>query len=236
MNILLIDDEHLEVEQLEYLISPHFPNWTIFKAYDASQALQIAKKTKIELIFLDIHMPGKSGLELAKDLKALYKTRIVMVTAYQSFEFAQKAIRIGVEDYLTKPIIEDDLMRVINKYDHWNSKDSTIQSALDIIHENYSEKLTVNDIAKKIFINPSYLSRKFLETQKIGLNEYLNRYRLEKVTQLLASEKEHSISEVAEKCGFNSQHYLSVAFKKKFGITPREYRLRSRLGMQHENS
>ena len=41
MNILLIDDEHLEVEQLEYLIAPHFPNWTIFKAYDASQAIQI---------------------------------------------------------------------------------------------------------------------------------------------------------------------------------------------------
>ena len=235
MNILLIDDEHLEVEQLEYLIAPHFPNWTIWKAYDASQALQISKQQKIELVFLDIHMPGKSGLELAKELKALYKLQIVMVTAFQSFEFAQQAIRIGVADYLTKPIIEEDLIQVIDQYKPWNSKDSTIQLALNIIHERYSEKLTVNEIAKEIFMNPSYLSRKFLETQKIGLNEYLNQYRLEKVTKLLVKEQDQSISDIAEKCGFNSQHYLSVAFKKKFGLTPREYKAKYRKGTLHES-
>lgn len=225
MNILLVDDEFLELEQLEYLIKPYFHNSVIHKASDAAQALSIAKTMRIHLAFLDIQMPGKTGLELARELKALYELDIIMVTAYQDFDYAQHAIRIGVRDYITKPIIEEELMQTLIKYEKWATISETVQSTLRIIHERFFEKLTVNAIAEEVFVHPSYLSRKFLEEQHIGLNEYINNYRLKHATRILKQQPKLSIAQVAEQVGYSSQHYFSAAFKKKHAVSPSEYRL-----------
>ncbi|GLC88167.1 response regulator transcription factor [Lysinibacillus piscis] len=225
MNILIADDEPLELEQMIYLLKPHFPNWTFFTAQDASQALQLAKKNRMTIAFLDIQMPGKDGITLSKELKQLYNLDIIMVTAFQSFEYAQKALRIGVTDYLTKPVIASELDAIIEKYKVWSSNHDAIQSALSYIHENYHDKLSLNSIAEKIHLNPSYLSRKFLEEQSIGLNEYINNYRLEMAVKKMNDNHDTSISAIAESCGFNSQHYFSVAFKKKYNQSPRQFKL-----------
>ncbi|MFJ7407348.1 MULTISPECIES: response regulator [unclassified Lysinibacillus] len=225
MNILIADDEPLELEQMIYLLKPHFPNWKFHIALDASQALQLAKKHRMTIAFLDIQMPGKDGITLSKELKDLYELDIIMVTAFQTFEYAQKALRIGVTDYLTKPVIASELNDIVEKYKAWSSNHDAIQSALSFIHENYHEKLTLNIIAEKIHLNPSYLSRKFLEEQSIGINEYINNYRLEIAIKKMNENMEASMSTIAESCGFNSQHYFSVAFKKKYNQSPRQYKV-----------
>jgi two-component system, response regulator YesN len=226
MNILLVDDEPLELEQLEYLIVRKFPNWKFFKAQDASKALQIVKQHDIFLAFLDIQIPGKSGLELAKELTRSYSMDIIMVTAYQNFEYAQTSIRLGVVDYITKPIIEDELMAVLNKYERLGRYSEQIVNALKIIHQEYSEKLSLNYLASKIHINPAYFSRKFQEEVGIGFSEYLNEYRLKQAQKMLIEFPDMSISTISERCGFNSQHYFSQIFRKLTGQSPRDYRLR----------
>ncbi|MEK4484434.1 DNA-binding response regulator [Psychrobacillus sp. FSL H8-0484] len=224
MNILLVDDEALELEQLEYIMKPQFPNWTFYKAQDASIALQIAGKVNISLAFLDIQMPGKSGLELAKELKKNYEIDIIMVTAYQSFEYAQSSLRIGVNDYLTKPIVEEELLGLLEKYRKWSSQNDSIQEVIRIIREEFNEKLSLSIVANRIHMNSTYLSRKFYEEVGIGFADYLNVYRLEMAKKLLLDHKDMSMAVVSEKAGFNSQHYFSAMFKKQFGITPSEYR------------
>ncbi|WP_313892777.1 response regulator [Psychrobacillus sp.] len=228
MNILLVDDEALELEQLEYIMKGQFPNWTFYKAQDASIALQIAAKIKISLAFLDIQMPGKSGLELAKELKKHYEMDIIMVTAYQSFEYAQSSLRIGVNDYLTKPIVESELLEILKKYNKWSSQNDSIQEVLRIIREEYHEKLSLSFVANRIHLNATYLSRKFFEEVGIGFADYLNAYRLEISKKLLLKNKEMSMAVIAEKTGFNSQHYFSAMFKKQFKVTPSEYRINPR--------
>lgn len=225
MNILLVDDEPLELEQLEYLILKKFPTWKIFKAMDASMAISIVKQHDIFLAFLDIQMPGKSGLELAKEL-AQYSMDIIMVTAFQNFEYAQTSIRLGVVDYITKPIIEEELMTVLSKYERVGRYSEQIVNALNIIHQEYSDKLTLNYLASKIHINPAYLSRKFHEEVGMGFSEYLNDYRLKEAQKMLVEQPDLSISTVSEKCGFNSQHYFSQIFRKVTGLSPRDYRMR----------
>ena len=225
MNILLVDDEALELDQLEYIMKAHFPNWTFYKAQDASIALQVAEKNKISLAFLDIQMPGKNGLDLAKELKHKYEMGIIMVTAFQSFEYAQASLRIGVNDYLTKPIVESELLEILKKYGKWNSQSDYIQEVLLIIREEYQEKLSLSSVANRIHLNSTYLSRKFYEEIGIGFADYLNTYRLEIAKKLLTDHKEMSMAVIAEKAGFNSQHYFSAMFKKQFHITPSEYRL-----------
>lgn len=225
MNILLVDDEVLELDQLEYLMKAQFPNWTFYKAQDASIALQLAGKVKISLAFLDIQMPGKNGLELAKELKKNYELDIIMVTAFQSFEYAKASLRIGVNDYLTKPVVESELLGLLEKYQKWSSKNDSMQEVLSIIREEYHEKLSLSFVANRIHLNANYLSRKFYEEIGIGFADYLNAYRLEMAKKLLVNQRDMSMAVIAEKAGFNSQHYFSAMFKKQFGVTPSEFRI-----------
>lgn len=226
MNILLVDDEPLELEQMEYLINKNFPMWEVHKAQDASQAMKILNQVDIFLAFLDIQLPGKTGLELAKEMKALSKADIVMVTAFQNFEYAHAAIKLGVVDYITKPVIEEDLVKVLNNYSQLIRYSNQIQQSLKLIHQNYEEKITLNYLASKIHINPAYLSRKFQEEVGVGFSEYVNHYRLMMAKKMLIDKPEASIGEISEKCGFNSQHYFSQMFRKETGLSPREYRLK----------
>jgi YesN/AraC family two-component response regulator len=226
VNILLVDDEPLELEQMEYLINKNFPMWEVHKAQDASQAMKILNQVDIFLAFLDIQLPGKTGLELAKEMKALSKADIVMVTAFQNFEYAHAAIKLGVVDYITKPVIEEDLVKVLNNYSQLIRYSNQIQQSLKLIHQNYEEKITLNYLASKIHINPAYLSRKFQEEVGVGFSEYVNHYRLMMAKKMLIDKPEASIGEISEKCGFNSQHYFSQMFRKETGLSPREYRLK----------
>lgn len=224
MNILVVDDEPLEIEQMVYLIGKHFPTATVWKAQDASQAIRLARKISIRLAFLDIQMPGKSGLDLAQELRTETKADLVMVTAFQSFEFAQQAIKVGVLDYLTKPIIEEELVRVLDRYTAHSHYSEIIRGTLQIIHEEFDERLTLSSLASRIHINPAYLSRKFQEEVGTGFAEYVNHYRLVAAKRMLCEKPDATISFIAESCGFNSQHYFSQMFRKEFNTTPRDYR------------
>ncbi|WP_028401356.1 response regulator transcription factor [Ectobacillus panaciterrae] len=226
MNILLVDDEPLELEQLEYLIKLQFPQYKILKALDASEALRIAEKEHIFLAFLDIQLPGKNGLDLGMELKKKYDMDLIIVTAFQTFEYAHTSIRLGVTDYITKPIIEEELVRVLKKYKHIDVYSDFIQKTIEIIKEEYKERLNLTYIASKIHMNPAYLSRKFHEEVGLGFSEYLNQYRIEAAKQLLKDNMDRNIYTIAEECGFNSQHYFSHLFRKITGLSPRDYRLK----------
>jgi YesN/AraC family two-component response regulator len=139
MNVLLVDDEPLELEQLEYMIQSQYPYWKFYKAADASQALAINHNVKIHLAFLDINLPGRSGLEFGEELRKLnLEVEIIMVTAYQNFDYAKQSIRLGVVDYLTKPVIESELFNFLSKYKNNHSSNdysSLIHNSLNI-HKN----------------------------------------------------------------------------------------------------
>lgn len=224
MNILLIDDEQLELDQLEYLLKPYFTNHHFFRANDASEALRIMADHKIHLALVDIQLPGKSGLDLAKQLKADEQTKVIMVTAFQSFEYAQQALRIKVDNYITKPIVEAELVEVIKPYVSDTTYSEMILQAIDIIHEKYQTKLTLTGIASEIHVNHAHLSRKFNDEVGESFPDYLNDYRIEVAKRMLQENMNLSIAYVAEQCGFSGQHYFSALFKKKIGKTPSEFK------------
>lgn len=226
MEILLVDDEPLELDQLEYLISRKFPNWKIHMAPDASKASHIIKQHDISLVFLDIQLPGKSGLELAMELSRSHSMDIIMVTAFQNFDYIQTSLRLGVIDYITKPVIEEELNHVLARYEKMGRYSEQIINALKIIHQEYPEKLTLNYLASKIHINSAYLSRKFHEEVGMGFSEYLNDYRLKQAQKMLIDYPDLNISTISDKCGFNSQHYFSQMFRKATGFSPRDYRMK----------
>ena len=101
--------------------------------------------------------------------------------------------------------------------------DKQILEAARFISENYMHPLTTGDVAKEIGYSPNYLSRKFRLSAGIGLHEYIVFVRLHHAAQELISSSD-SITSIALRCGFSDSNYFKDSFKKKYGVTPRNYR------------
>jgi AraC-like DNA-binding protein len=101
------------------------------------------------------------------------------------------------------------------------------QKIKDFIHENYSQKLTLDKISSHVYLSSSHLSKIFKDVTGITIMEYVNKTRLREAKRLLRK-TEMPLNKVAEMSGYYDASYLSKVFKKEVGITPGQYRLNSR--------
>jgi len=93
----------------------------------------------------------------------------------------------------------------------------------DFLHENYTESVTLEEIAKIADVHPVHLSRVFREKFDCTIGEYVRRLRVEYASKQITS-TENSLSEIAHAAGFADQSHLNKIFKTVFGLTPAEYR------------
>lgn len=229
MNLLIVDDEPLELEQLSYLVKKHYPNWNIYTAEDAVEAKQLVKIHSFPLAFVDIQLPGDTGLAFCEYLRTNdIDTEVVLITAYQDFSYAKQAIRLNVLDYLVKPVIEKELFNMIEDFLQKNAftqtKSVLINNVLEIVHEEYNQKLQLSDLSRKVYVTPTYLSKKFTEVVGIKFTDYINHFRIQKAKQLMIENPDWSLFQIAEHIGFSSQHHFSNLFKKIEGITPSQFK------------
>lgn len=228
MKVLIVDDEPLELDQLGFLIAEKYPSWKLFKAEDAVQAKKILEKKDIDLAMLDIHLPGESGLDLCLKIKNSYKIECIMITAYEEFQYAKQAIRLGVLDYIVKPIISRELYqaldRFVQKHGYCKAASPYVQQMLDIIHREYQSKLSLQDLADRVHVSPTYLSRKFSEELGKSFQEYLVYYRIKKAKKLLKEKPNWSIQKISQETGFSSLNHFSNTFKKIVRLSPRQYK------------
>lgn len=234
MNVLLIDDEPIELKQLELLINANYPNWNVLKALYASEALELAAALRaqnevFDLALVDIQLPGMTGLELAGKLKEqMPDMEIIIISAYSEFDYAKQSIHLKVIDYLLKPVIEQELLEALDKFMQLKPEVSSyreiIRQVMKIVERDYKKEIRLAEIAKELHINASYISRLFKEEVGVNFSDYVLNYRIKKAKMYLLQNKEASMLEVAEQCGFNSQQYFSKVFKRLVGYSPREYR------------
>jgi len=97
-----------------------------------------------------------------------------------------------------------------------------VKKAISYIHKHYAEKISLFSAANEIGITSVYLSTLFKEELKIGFSDYLCDIRLEKAKVML-EEGKHNLKEIIKSCGFNNYAYFFKVFKKKTGITPKEF-------------
>ncbi|MEF2964889.1 response regulator [Paenibacillus sp. M1] len=117
IKMLIVDDEPVICEGLRCTI-----DWealgvkVVGEAYDGLEALHLVKEHDVDVVLSDIRMEGMDGLQLAERLKGQFpKVRVVMISGYEDFEYARQAIRLGVSDYLLKPVEIEELTEVVNK-------------------------------------------------------------------------------------------------------------------------
>ena len=104
-----------------------------------------------------------------------------------------------------------------------HTNDQQILQAARYICDNYMEPLASADVARAAGFSSNYLSRKFRASTGIGLHEYIVFVRLQHAAQELVSTSD-SITTIALRCGFSDSNYFKDSFKKKYGVTPRNYR------------
>ncbi len=114
-SFLLTDDEQIVIDTLTLIIRRNFgEDVKIFSALSGAAALEIVHKEKIDIMFMDIHMPGINGLETISLIKQINQNIIVIIlSAYDQFEYAQEAINLGAFKYLTKPVNRNLIIQTI---------------------------------------------------------------------------------------------------------------------------
>lgn len=113
--VLIAEDEELIREGLKNILDWENMGFQIvYTATDGVDAYQYLEKQSVDLIITDISMPQKNGLDLIKDVREIdKKVRVIILTGYDDFDYARDALRLDVEDYLLKPIDEEELEKCV---------------------------------------------------------------------------------------------------------------------------
>jgi two-component system response regulator RegA len=114
LSILLVDDDEVFVQRLARAFRDR--GYDTKTASDYESAMALARAESPELAVVDLRMPGRSGLELVRDLKNIDPaTSILVLTGYGSIATAVEAIRLGAKDYLPKPADIEDILAALNR-------------------------------------------------------------------------------------------------------------------------
>lgn len=216
---------------------------------DGDEAARSIKENRVDIIMTDIRMPNMTGLEFLAELRRMEREReeirpskVIIMSGFDDFKYAQEALRLGASDYLLKPSEVEEIEEVLLKVkaeceqDRQRSPEGQksredldepagylVKKALKLTNDRFTEDLQLAQLAEELFITPNYLSRLFkLETGK-SFSDYLSLKRLEKARELL-KDSTLKIYQVGEAVGYPNPRYFSEWFQKQTDMTPSDYR------------
>ncbi|MDF2501268.1 MAG: LytR/AlgR family transcriptional regulator [Anaerosporomusa subterranea] len=180
LRALIVDDELLICDELRCVLETIQDIEVQGIAHNAQDAARIAAAKPVDIVFLDIHMPGMSGLELAKRLSSAPRPPlIVFVTAYS--DFAVGAFAVDAVDYILKPFDENDIARVLKKVRVWQqvrcqSQSPRIYSTVRKLCVEAGDRLEVIDVSRiqVIQADDRQVFLRTVEGQTFGVRRRLN--------------------------------------------------------------
>lgn len=239
LKVLVVEDEEMIRRGIVLTI-----DWAaldcvvVGEAANGEEALKAAARYAPSLIITDLKMPKMDGIEMLRQLRECgCHAPAIILTAYDSFEYARSAMRLGAVDFLLKPFhdgeLEEAVLALKQKLEERHVREVELPkrggqsryvlSAMDFIAENYpNPNLTVGMIAGQLGLSEGHLSHLFKKETDSTLLSYLTRYRIHKSMELLRDCR-RKVYEVAEQVGYRDVAYFSAIFKKVTGISPSEY-------------
>ncbi|WP_213484543.1 response regulator transcription factor [Thermobacillus xylanilyticus] len=262
--VLIVEDEPMTREGLRKALESWGAGKYRFDVKDNGfEALEyIRNHADIELLITDIRMPGMSGLDLVQALKEKKQGGIppvILISGYAEFEYAQRAIHLGVVEYLLKPVSDCKLIEAVERAlaDYENrvriglmekimdpvlidasrqlgGAGDAVAEAVRYIDEHLPEPLRLKDIADQVHLNPSYFSVLFKEQMGITYSDYVTRRRIQRAKELLVKTK-LPIGDIAQKVGYIHVKYFNKMFKEYEHCTPGEYRKQNQTWPEPKN-
>ncbi len=213
ITILIADDHDIIREGIKSVLKPHAQYQVCAEASNGEQALELVREMKPDILLLDISMPKVSGLDIIERVKrASNKTKIIMITVHKLGAYVLKAMRRGVNGYLNKDNLAEELIpalsRVISGNSYFGASISNYLTEImqepkqkevskgEILNEREQDVLrlvaegkTAKEIAETLF-----LSRRTVENYK---NSILKKLNLHKTSDLIKYALEHKIVDAA---------------------------------------
>lgn len=238
--LIIVDDEY----EIRNGLSRYFPwesiGFTVAGVFEnGKDALKYILHNPVDVVLTDIEMPVMTGIELAR---AVYLGRlpvkVIFLSAYRKFEYAQDAISYRVVHYITKPTVHSEISEVFCSVKKELDQEDPSQAENPAPTEGYYENLvqqikdaiaqdlknaTIVSVAEQVGRSPSSVSRLFLEATGMTFTDYLKSQRMEKANELLNC-IDYKIYEVSEMVGYSNAKNFARAYKNYFGYTPHDYR------------
>lgn len=245
--MLIVEDNASLREMLAGLFEPYYE---VITAPDGEEGLQKAQEVMPDIIISDIMMPKMTGIELCRQIKANFETchiPVVLLTARTAIEHTIEGLRIGADDYITKPfnvsllisrcnnlvnsrrVLQEKFSRQPQTQVQMLATNPMDKDLLDrtvaIIEKNLdNSEYSLSDLIKELYISRTNFFTKIKAITGQTPNEFILTIRLKKAAWMLKHELYLSVTEVSERTGFSSQRYFSRCFKDMYGISPLYYR------------
>ena len=202
------------------------------------------KKEAIELTYTlnnintnDLQIKQKTNIDLKKLLEYLKLAmindigfvRVVLQDLVQNLCIQFNSLNLcdeissTIESEYSFLTIEQAIYEFIDKIVLVNKYSENISNTLQFLENNYHRNISMNGVAKRLFLNEEYFSRLFKNEVGVTFTQHLNDLRMNRAKKLVLESK-YKINEIGEMVGFSNSKYFSMIFKKYFGITPSKYR------------
>ncbi|MGL5647944.1 MAG: response regulator [Clostridium sp.] len=244
-NVMLVDDEKLIRDGLKVLIDFESLNLCVKEeASNGLEALEKVKNNNIDIIITDINMPNMTGLEFIRELREINKDiKIVILSGYDDFSYAKKAICYGVSDYLLKPINEEELEEVLKnivieieksekkKVSHINKNREILELLRGDIKniDELKESLDIDLNGKSYIVASITLSKGGKIISNVDLNKIFKNNNIEKYEIAYVLERRFLVVKEWDK-DVKTQEVLEHAYKLK-ELCNKEYELDAFIGI-----
>lgn len=233
-HFLIVEDHHDMREYLVSILKKH----RCFEASNGLEALEILEKENIDFIITDYMMPKLNGHEFVTKLKkSNISIPVIMLTAKTDEESKLEVLRLGIDDYITKPFEKEELLvRIENCMTNNNNRkkyndevNSTSQESVDdfivdlkaYVYEKSSDtSLTQEVIAESFNISKSSFYRKVKSETGLSPNEFIKEIRLQKAREILEKNPSKLLKQIALEVGFRHHTYFSKLYTSRFGSKP----------------
>ena len=152
LKVMLVDDENLIIEGLKNIIEWDKLGLKVIQtANDGEEAIKKFKECPVDIVVTDINMPRATGLELLKKLKEINdNVRFIVLSGYDTFSYAKKAIELGVKSYLLKPVdeeeLENTLKSIVNDINNGNKREQILTKKNGKIIDFINSKINLEEL------------------------------------------------------------------------------------------
>ncbi len=246
--LLIVEDN---VELLILMQQLLRTQYRIYTAQNGMEALQVIQSTELDLIISDVMMPEMNGYELTKAIKGnpdYSHLPIILLTAKIQDNDRQEALTIGADDFIAKPFHLQDLrlridniiknrQRIQREFRQQSIKETKkkiaeaptpdnefLQRAIQCVNDHLDDTEFDRDaFAREMGASQSTLYNKLRAMTGMNVTNFIRSIRMKAIDDIIRQEPDIRVSDLAYKVGFKDPKYFATAFKKEFGIQPKEY-------------
>jgi len=248
--VLIVEDEHLIRKGLVYGFNYQEAGCVVVgEAANGQVGAKKIKELNPDIVVTDINMPIMNAFQMLEETLD-YSFSTIIVSGYDEFSNAKKAIKYGVSEFIVKPIDMQQFAAALerakqqcqmNHYFMEEQKKSgalaqvnliekeftaienvLIRQMITFVEKNYAKRFVFQDVADEVGYSATLLHNQFKKYMNTTFNDYVNRYRIQKALEHLRNQ-DLKLYEIAEACGFSDYKYFNKVFKKYVSVSPKEF-------------